>query len=335
MTTRYGLVLFTDSFGSDAGSREVFEWALDYAREAERHGWHELWTTEHHFNTRAQNSSALTMAAFLLGRTNLHVGTAVAVLPNHHPLALAEQAAVLQHLSGDRFTLGVGRGQPLVDLEILGTGPAGFRDIGESVALLDDALRHGRAKGGGQRYRFDEVAVMPAPARSGPPFALASSSAESARMAGERGLPVLLSPFVDVGTKRALLDEHAAAAADCGHQLDPRDNIDSAYFAVADDTPAARELLTTGIAQLNHQLARLVTPLVPRPAPTAEQARAEAAKLADCHVAGDVADCAAQLADRTATLGVGRVLLMPEGAGSRAATLNTIRRAREVFTRAA
>ncbi|KAA5837241.1 LLM class flavin-dependent oxidoreductase [Saccharopolyspora hirsuta] len=332
MSTRYGLVLFTDSFGT-AGTRETFDRALDYAREAERHGWDELWTTEHHFNPRALNSAALAMAGFLLGRTNLHVGTAVCVLPNHHPLALAEQTSVLQHLSGDRFTLGVGRGQPLVDQEIFGAGMAGFRDIAEPVALLDQALRQGRAKGGGERYEFDEVAITPEPPARRTPFVLASSSPESARLAGRHGLPVLLSPFIDVPTKRAVLDAHAAAVAEHGHRVEPQDNIDSSYFAIADDTPTAEQLLTAGIAETERQIAQFGKPLVERPVPTAEQALAGAARLTGCHIAGDVAECRRRLADRVATLGVGRVLLMPEGAGSHAAALRTIREASRVFTR--
>ncbi|MDA3646349.1 LLM class flavin-dependent oxidoreductase [Saccharopolyspora indica] len=332
MRTQHGLVLFTDSFGA-AGDRETFEWALDYARVAEQHGWDELWTTEHHFNPRVLNSAALAMAGFLLGRTRLHVGTAVCVLPNHHPVALAEQAAVLQHLSGDRFTLGVGRGQPLVDQEVLGTGMAGFRDITEPVALLEQALRQGRAKGGGERYRFDEVPITPAPAASRIPFVLASGSPESARLAGRHGVPVLLSPFIDLATKRAVLDAHAAAVAEHGHQVEPQDNIDSSYFAIADDTATAEQLLTTGIAEVELQIAEAGRPLVERPRPTEEQARAGAARLVDCHIAGDVAECRRRLAERVSALGVGRVLLMPEGAGSRDAALRTIRDAAQVFAR--
>ncbi|GAA4613191.1 LLM class flavin-dependent oxidoreductase [Saccharopolyspora hordei] len=330
MRTQYGLVLFTDSFGA-ADSRGTFGWALEHAREAEQHGWDELWTTEHHFLPRLQNSSALAMAAFLLGRTPLRVGTAVAVLPHHHPVALAEQTAVLQHLSGDRFTLGVGRGQPLIDQEVFGTGMTGFRDIAEPLALLERALRHGRAAGSGERYRFDEVTLSPEPPARRAPFVLASSSPESARLAGSHGVPVLLGPFIDVPTKRAVLEAHAAAAAEHGHQVDPRDNIDSAYFAIADDTPTAEELLTAGIAEVELQAARFGTPLVERPAPTPEEARTGAAKLADCHIAGDVAECRRRLADRVAALGVGRVLLMPEGAGSHEATLRTVREAQRVF----
>jgi hypothetical protein len=45
------------------------------------------------------------------------------MLANRHPVALAEETALLDHLSNGRFHLGVGRGGPWVDLEVFGTGP--------------------------------------------------------------------------------------------------------------------------------------------------------------------------------------------------------------------
>ncbi|KAA9158929.1 LLM class flavin-dependent oxidoreductase [Amycolatopsis acidicola] len=160
----------------------MFGWALEYAAEAERSGWDELWTTEDHFVPAVQSSSALTLAAFLLGRTPLSVGTGVCVLPNHHPVALAEQAAVLHHLSGGRFTLGVGRGVPRADLEILGTGMAGHEDTEESLTLLANTLREGKAAGVGPRYEFGEVQLVPdAPERV--PLVQSAASPASARLA--------------------------------------------------------------------------------------------------------------------------------------------------------
>jgi alkanesulfonate monooxygenase SsuD/methylene tetrahydromethanopterin reductase-like flavin-dependent oxidoreductase (luciferase family) len=331
MTRRFGLLLFSDSFGTDAGSAEVLGWSLGYAEEAERCGWDEVWTTEHHSTRNAQNSSAIAMAAFLLGRCGLAVGTAVSVLPNHHPVALAEQTALLRHLSGDRFTLGVGRGQPLVDLDILGTGLAGYQDTSEAVALLADALRHGRARGDGERFRFDEVDIVPTPPPARAPFALSAASPGSARLAGRHGLPMLLSPFVALEQKKALVDQHAAAAAAHGHRVPADEHIDSAYLAVADDGRAARAALTAGVADNVFRSARDARLLVERPRPTREEAQDTAAELADRYVVGDPDECRAQLAERFETLGVGRVLLMPES-GSPEATLRTIRKAgEEVF----
>ena len=62
-----------------------------------------------HFIPYGVCPSAVTMSGFLLGRTTrLRVGTAVSLLPLHHPVHLAEQAALLDHLSGRRFCRGVG-----------------------------------------------------------------------------------------------------------------------------------------------------------------------------------------------------------------------------------
>jgi alkanesulfonate monooxygenase SsuD/methylene tetrahydromethanopterin reductase-like flavin-dependent oxidoreductase (luciferase family) len=332
---RFGLVLFTESFGADVASPDVLGWALDYVREAERSGWHDVWTTEHHFTPHAQNPSALTMAAFLGGRSHLHTGTAVCVLPNHHPVALAEQTALLQHLTGGRFTLGVGRGQPLVDLEILGTGMAGYRDMSDGLADLDRALRTGTVPVRSRDPRFDGLSVVPTPPANRAPFVVSAASSGTVRLAARHGLPVLLGPFIPLDVKRSLLDEHADVAATFGHETDPQLNIDSAYFAVDDDGSAAKEIVRQGLADFMARVARDARPLVERPAPTGGQARAAAEALDDCHVAGTPTECADQLAKRIEVLGVGRVLLMPEAA-SPEVTLRTIRRAgEEVFGRAA
>jgi alkanesulfonate monooxygenase SsuD/methylene tetrahydromethanopterin reductase-like flavin-dependent oxidoreductase (luciferase family) len=60
-------------------------------------------------------SSAITLAGYLLGATRrITVGTAASVLSTQHPVALAEQAALLNQVSGGRFRLGIGRGGPLL-----------------------------------------------------------------------------------------------------------------------------------------------------------------------------------------------------------------------------
>jgi len=87
--------------------------AVDYALAAERAGLTSAWVAEHHFISYGVCPSALALAANLLGRSHrLEVGTAVCMLANRHPVALAEETALLDHLSGGRFHLGVGRGGP-------------------------------------------------------------------------------------------------------------------------------------------------------------------------------------------------------------------------------
>ena len=88
-------------------------------------------------------------------------------------MALGEQAALLHVTSGGRFTLGVGRGGPWVDLEVFGAGLAAYEQgFPESLDLLLRWLREPAVAAAGERYAFREVPVVPRPADAltdGPP----------------------------------------------------------------------------------------------------------------------------------------------------------------------
>lgn len=181
------------------GQGEALHRAVRSAEVAEEAGLDAVWLAEHHFMPYGVCPSATTLAALLLGRTHrIGVGTSVSVLPTQHPVALGEQAALLHLISGGRFTLGVGRGGPWVDLEVFGTGLDAYeKHFPESLDLLLRWLREPRVGAAGERHSFREVAVVPRACESlempaGPPVVLACTSAGSVRLAAERGLPMLL-----------------------------------------------------------------------------------------------------------------------------------------------
>ena len=71
---RFGVLL---NMGATLGATaaDVFDVTLAQAELAEDLGYDDLWVTEHHFIRFGINPSALTAAAFLLGRTrDIHVG---------------------------------------------------------------------------------------------------------------------------------------------------------------------------------------------------------------------------------------------------------------------
>ncbi|MFF3553320.1 LLM class flavin-dependent oxidoreductase [Streptomyces tsukubensis] len=148
------------------GRGEALHRAVRTAEVAEESGLDGVWLAEHHFVPYGVCPSAVTLAAVLLGRTRrIRVGTAVSVLPNVHPVALGEQAALLHITSGGRFSLGVGRGGPWIDLEVFGSGLAAYESgFPESLDLLLRWLREPSVGTAGERYRFREVAVVPRPA---------------------------------------------------------------------------------------------------------------------------------------------------------------------------
>ncbi|MEY9848396.1 alkanesulfonate monooxygenase SsuD/methylene tetrahydromethanopterin reductase-like flavin-dependent oxidoreductase (luciferase family) [Streptacidiphilus sp. BW17] len=130
---------------------------------AEQAGLDSVWLAEHHFVPYGVCPDAATLAGLLLGRTRrIRVGTAVSVLPTHHPVRLGEQAALLHLTSGGRFTLGVGRGGPWIDLSVFGGGAEAYESgFPESLDLLLRWLRSSRVGASGPRYSFPEVPVVP------------------------------------------------------------------------------------------------------------------------------------------------------------------------------
>lgn len=112
MTASVDLFLLAGEFpGADHAT--TLRRSVAYARAAEAAGFDGVWFAEHHFITYGVCPSAVTLAGFVLGATTrLRVGTAAAILSNRHPVALAEEAALLDAVSGGRFDLGVGRGGP-------------------------------------------------------------------------------------------------------------------------------------------------------------------------------------------------------------------------------
>lgn len=108
-------LFLTGAFGLEA--------ALAHAIAAEHHGLGGVWFAEHHFVEYGQIPSATVFAAAVLSATTrITVGTAACVFSARNPVALAEEVAILHSLYGNRFQLGVARGGPWVENDILGGG---------------------------------------------------------------------------------------------------------------------------------------------------------------------------------------------------------------------
>ncbi len=208
---RIGVFLLAAGFPG-ISAEQALRAALDYGVAAEDAGFDDVFMAEHHFMPYGTCPSALTFAALLAGRTrSIGVGTAVTVLSTAHPVAVAEQAAMLDVLTGGRFTLGVGRGGPWVDLEVFGTGMAGLsrRAFAEALDVLCAWGSRDAVSFDGEFHRFRQVPVVP---RGGPRMLVACTSPESLRMAADRGLPMLLGMHADDVEKAAMVRIYGAPA---------------------------------------------------------------------------------------------------------------------------
>src|ERR1044072_1789907 len=92
--------------GTDQPQR--YREAIDQVIRAEELGYESVWFTEHHFSRHGIVSDTFSMLAHLAARTNrIRLGTAVAVLPFHNPVRLAESSAMVDLLSNGRLDLGM------------------------------------------------------------------------------------------------------------------------------------------------------------------------------------------------------------------------------------
>lgn len=295
---------------------------MNAAVAAERAGFDDVWFAEHHFMSYGVCPSAATLAGYVLGRTErVVVGTAVSVLSTRHPVALAEQTALLDLVSSGRFHLGVGRGGPWVDLEVFGTGLARYETaFAESLDLLLAALTRENISADGPTYAFREVPMVP---RTGgvPPVTVACTSASSVALAAERGLPMLLGMHIDDDGKRAMLDAYAAARPPAAS----RDHIAAVMAYVADTRAEAQHLLRAELPRwLRPGLAGYV-PVDGRPR-TPRDADEYAEFLCGIHPVGTPDDCLKTMATTVERTGVRHLILMVEGGGDPVRTERNIAR---------
>ena len=138
---------------------------LEEIEEGERLGFTGVWLSEHHFVNDGYLPSPLVVAAAIAARTvRMRIGTNVLLLPMHHPLRVAEDAAVVDLLSGGRFVLGVGQGYVQHEFETLGFDrkyrPSLFE---EGVKVIRQALEEGHIGFEGKRWRFEDLSFEPRP----------------------------------------------------------------------------------------------------------------------------------------------------------------------------
>jgi alkanesulfonate monooxygenase SsuD/methylene tetrahydromethanopterin reductase-like flavin-dependent oxidoreductase (luciferase family) len=121
--------------------------SLELIEEAERLGAAAIFLGEHHLTPDGYLPQPLTFAAAVAARTKrVRIGTSVVLAGLRHPLHLAEEAALVDLLSGGRLELGLGAGYVPAEFEAFGVArEERFRLLDQTAAevrrLLDEVVR--------------------------------------------------------------------------------------------------------------------------------------------------------------------------------------------------
>lgn len=132
----------TDRRYSNAEVWRATEQILDMGVLSERLGFDSFWLTEHHFQYEGYEiiPNGILIGAILAERTErIRIGMAFNIVPQWHPLKLAEDFATLHNISGGRGILGVGRGTVPREAENLGTKIGSYDNPDKAAA--DDLNR--------------------------------------------------------------------------------------------------------------------------------------------------------------------------------------------------
>ncbi|MDT9687565.1 LLM class flavin-dependent oxidoreductase [Streptomyces sp. P9(2023)] len=194
--------------------------SLEFCEEADRRGAGGVWFTEHHLFEDGYLPQPLVFAAAAAARTrHCTIGTAV-VLPNlRKPAQLAEDAAVVDLISGGRLELGVGAGYRVPEYNLFDA------EFDGRIGRVEQNIRE-------VRRLWAEGGITPAPLQSPVPVWGGFYGPRGARIAGRLGIGLL-------HINHAMYEHYLTGLAEGGHDPDIARVSDLLPVILADDPEAA------------------------------------------------------------------------------------------------
>jgi luciferase family oxidoreductase group 1 len=306
---------------TDQTSADAVHAARHLAQVADEAGYRRYWIAEHHNMPAVAATNPPVLIAMLAAATErIRVGSGGVMLPNHAPLVVAEQFALLEAAFPGRIDLGLGRapGSDPVTSYALRYGGGGvtedaaqrFAEHVDNVRAMMDPAGVGVTVGG----RTHELRATPL-ATSTPDVWLLGSSDFSARLAARNGMPyVFAHHFSGQGTAEAL-DLYRSQFVPSDELAEPRTFLTVNVSVARDGDEALRlarpqllgmlALRTAG--RLDPQVLVEEAEKVELPAAHAEMVDA----MAQRWVIGDPDSARAQLVDLASTYGVDEVMVHP------------------------
>jgi len=228
------------------------------AQAAEAAGYKRFWMAEHHNMVDIASAATAVLLSHIGAKTDkIRIGSGGIMLPNHAPLVVAEQFGTLETLYPGRVDLGLGRA-PGTDYE-----------------TLQALRRESRTKGLDFPEMLDELQYYLSPPRPGQritavpgaglniPLWLLGSSTFSARLAAEKGLPLVFASHFAPDAMLAAIDTYRAG-------FRPSETLEKPYVmvcvnVVAAETRQEADYLATTELQKFLNLGRGIDKKLPKP----------------------------------------------------------------------
>ncbi len=219
-------------------------------RLADELGFDGVWMAEHSGSDYGTMSNpALMLAAAAACTKRVRLGTAVSIVPLHDPLRLAEEYALVDHLSGGRLELGVGRGYQPMEFNRYGVNISENRPRFQEIIEIIKAAwsSEGAFEYDGMFYQIPPTNVHPRPLqRPHPPMWIAQGSIETMEWAGRQLIPFMAAPLLPHNVLVSRKESYVRAAVEFGHpEAEARKTADSFWLLknvfVADTDQQAKD----------------------------------------------------------------------------------------------
>ena len=199
---------------TDQTTADALAATVQLAQTADQLGYTRYWLAEHHNMPAVAATSPPVLIGYLAAQTeHIRLGSGGVMLPNHAPLAVAEQFALLEAAAPGRIDLGLGRApgsDPVTSVLLRGAAGRDDSDVEKFPQYLDEIAAMMSARGvrvdlPARLGRTDYVLKATPEAVGEPRIWLLGSSMYSAHLAAAKGLPyVFAHHFAGHGTDEAL-----------------------------------------------------------------------------------------------------------------------------------
>lgn len=209
----FGMILPIQAQGTSL--QELIQELRAEVRAAEDAGFDAVFLTEfHQAHGGALVSPLLVLAALAVGTERIRFGTAVLATPLHHPIRLAEDVIMLDHLTGGRTILGLGIGHQPPDFAAYGVDRDRRVELTEeAVAILEQAFTGEAFEHHGTHHRL-AAHLTPRPVQQPrPPIWMGSHSDAGLERAARLADRWLCDPQRDVDVVARLAERYREAAA--------------------------------------------------------------------------------------------------------------------------
>jgi alkanesulfonate monooxygenase SsuD/methylene tetrahydromethanopterin reductase-like flavin-dependent oxidoreductase (luciferase family) len=207
---QFGIFDHVDDNGTPLA--DLFETRLKLVEQYDRSGFRSYHIAEHHSTPLGMAPSPSVFLAAVAQRSQrLRFGPLLYVTPMYHPLRVAEEVVMLDHMSRGRLELGLGRGASPIEIAGFDVEPADAPAMNrEATDLILKALTSEVVSYEGKFYRCKNVRIEARPLQQPyPPLWFAPTepgrAADAARLKGNM---VTLSPNAGV---KALTENYRAA----------------------------------------------------------------------------------------------------------------------------